>query len=65
MKIGKKAKAEAAAASASQNLLDAAALKLQQDAAADRFRGTHLDPKAHHWDDVSCLRCVVSDPRAA
>ena len=21
--------------------------------ARDSFRGVHLDPKAHHWDDVS------------
>ncbi|KAF8312013.1 hypothetical protein DL93DRAFT_2229326 [Clavulina sp. PMI_390] len=43
----KKAKEEAAAAA----VLDAAALKLQQAATADAFRGMHLDPKAHHWDD--------------
>ena len=48
-----KAKMESAAASASQGLIEAAALKLQQAAAADAFRGVHLDPKAHHWDDVS------------
>lgn len=44
---------EAAAAAASQNIIEAAAIKLQQAATADAFRGVHLDPKAHHWDDVS------------
>jgi serine/arginine repetitive matrix protein 2 len=22
---------------------------------ADSFRGVHLDPNAHHWDEVSCI----------
>ena len=25
-------------------------------AEADAFRGVHLDPNAHHWDEVSLLR---------
>ena len=24
---------------------------------ADAFRGVHLDPNAHHWDDVSSFIC--------
>jgi hypothetical protein len=63
-RAGKKAKMEAAAATASQNIVEAAALKLQQAATADAFRGVHLDPKAHHWDDVSgktvSIRCSSS-----
>lgn len=23
----------------------------------DGFRGTHLDPNAHHWDEVSARKC--------
>lgn len=47
-----KARMETAATNTSQNVIEAAALKLQQTVAADAFRGIHLDPKAHHWDEV-------------
>ena len=30
----------------------AASQRLQQAATADAFRGVHLDPNAHHWDEV-------------
>lgn len=26
----------------------------KQAAEADTFRGVHLDPNAHHWDEVRC-----------
>ena len=30
----------------------AAAAEAAQKESADAFRGLHLDPKAHHWDEV-------------
>lgn len=27
---------------------------------ADAFRGVHLDPNAHHWDEVSTIHYVLS-----
>ena len=40
----------------------AASQKLQQSATADAFRGVHLDPNAHHWDEVRpiFLGCLYS-----
>jgi hypothetical protein len=26
---------------------------------ADTFRGVHLDPNAHHWDDVRCFHATL------
>lgn len=31
---------------------NAAADKLVRSVEADTFRGVHLDPNAHHWDEV-------------
>lgn len=28
----------------------------KQSGEADAFRGVHLDPNAHHWDEVSTTR---------
>lgn len=32
---------------------NAAADKQARSVEADTFRGVHLDPNAHHWDEVS------------
>lgn len=29
---------------------------------ADTFRGVHLDPNAHHWDDVRSAQIVLFSP---
>jgi hypothetical protein len=30
--------------------------------ARDSFRGMHLDPNAHHWDEVSIVSAIVFSP---
>lgn len=40
-----------------QEAAQTAALQKQaMRAEADAFRGVHLDPNAHHWDEVSLSR---------
>ena len=40
-----------------QEAAQSAALQKQaMRAEADAFRGVHLDPNAHHWDEVSLPR---------
>ena len=51
--VAKKAQAEAAAA----RQMEQEAIRVQQAEAADRFRGTHLAPNVHHWDEVR--QCAV------
>ena len=42
-----------------QEAAQTAALQKQaMRAEADAFRGVHLDPNAHHWDEVSLLRAM-------
>jgi hypothetical protein len=37
----------------------AAAVTAAQKESADAFRGLHLDPKAHHWDEVRPIPDVL------
>jgi isopenicillin N synthase-like dioxygenase len=36
-----------------------AAAEAAQKESADAFRGLHLDPKAHHWDEVRPIPNVL------
>lgn len=55
---------ETAAINASQNVIEAAAIKLQETVAADAFRGIHLDPKTHHWDEVRNIFPLSGGPHS-
>jgi hypothetical protein len=39
---------------------NAAADKQARSVEADTFRGVHLDPNAHHWDEVGLIDCTLS-----
>ena len=39
----------------------AAAAEAAQKESADAFRGLHLDPKAHHWDEVRLVPDFLID----
>lgn len=37
--------------------------KQAMDESADAFRGVHLDPNAHHWDEVSYVFSMIYSNR--
>jgi len=43
---------------------EAAATEAAQKESADAFRGLHLDPKAHHWDEVRSIPDLLTDALA-
>lgn len=52
MNTGRIAKAAEKLAAADAAAVHKQAVKAELQAEEDTFRGVHLDPNAHHWDEV-------------